>query len=62
MPKLGRRATAWTTLELKRELLRFEAELRAADLRESSIRTYVDRSETFVRWLDGDYKPRGRTS
>ena len=28
-------------------------------LQENTIRTYVDRSTYFVRWLDGDYEPRG---
>jgi hypothetical protein len=28
-------------------------------LRENTIRTYVDRSGVFVRWLDGEYKPTG---
>jgi hypothetical protein len=37
----------------------FELELRAAGLRESSIRTYVDRSATFLRWPGGEYEPRG---
>ena len=35
----------------------FEAELRAAGLAETSVRTYVDRSTYFVRWLAGDYRP-----
>jgi hypothetical protein len=34
-------------------------ELRAAHLKESSVRTYVDRAATFLRWLDGEYQPRG---
>ena len=45
--------------ELRRELDRFEAELRAAGLRENTVHTYVQRSETFLRWLVGDYRPRG---
>lgn len=51
---------SWTTAELDRELDRFEAELRAAGLAENSVRTYVDRSRYFVRWLAGDYAPRMR--
>lgn len=49
----------WSADQLRAELTRFERELRDAGLRDSSIRTYVDRSEIFVRWLDGDYHPRG---
>jgi len=37
----------------------FEDELRAAELEETTVRTYVDRSTYFVRWLDNDYHPRG---
>ena len=50
---------AWTLEALERELKRFEAELRANDLAESSVRTYVDRSAIFIRWLAGDYHPQG---
>jgi hypothetical protein len=49
----------WTIAELRDELARFEAEARAAGLAESSVRTYVDRSERFVRWLAGDYQFHG---
>jgi len=52
-------AVSWTIPELERELTRFEAELRAARLSENSIRTYVDRSAIFVRWLNGEYWPQG---
>lgn len=51
--------THWTAEELDRELRRFEAELRRAGLKESSVATYVDRSSLFIRWLRGDYEPRG---
>lgn len=50
---------SWTILELRSELERFEAELRGAGLRENSVRTYVDRSARFLRWLVGEFKPRG---
>lgn len=50
---------AWTLDALQKELTRFEAELRAANLRETSVRTYVDRSAIFLRWLAGDYHPQG---
>ncbi len=49
--------TSWSLSELRAELIRFESELRAAGLRENSIRTYVDRSTTFLRWLAGEYVP-----
>lgn len=52
-------ADAWSLHELEKELVRFEAELRAANLREASVRTYVDRSAIFVRWLAGEYQPQG---
>ena len=45
--------------ELRAELARFEEELRAAKLRGHTIRTYVDRTDLFLRWLTGDYRPRG---
>ncbi len=47
----------WTTSELHDQLDRFEAELRSAGLAENTIRTYVDRSRYFVRWLDGGDSP-----
>jgi hypothetical protein len=50
---------SWTLRELHAELARFEHELRAASLRKSSVKTYVGRSEIFLRWLAGDYTPRG---
>jgi hypothetical protein len=49
----------WNIAELRSELARFERELRDAGLTDSSVRTYVGRSEIFIRWLDGDYHPRG---
>lgn len=50
---------AWTHEELQRELERFRKELERAGLRASSVDTYVGRSETPLRWLVGDYRPRG---
>ena len=50
---------AWTVEDLFEELQRFEDVLRSAGLAENSVRTYVDRSRYFVRWLDGDYEPAG---
>ena len=51
--------TRWSIEELKQELSRFEREARAAGLKENSVRTYVDRSARFVRWLAGDLEFRG---
>jgi hypothetical protein len=49
----------WTLEELYDALDRFEAAARAAGLKENSVRTYVDRSRYFVRWLSGDFEFRG---
>ena len=49
----------WTHEELVAELGRFEQELRAAGLAEDSVKTYVGRSEIFLRWLVGQYTPQG---
>jgi hypothetical protein len=54
-----RNEPAWTVSELRRELTRFEEELRSSGLADNSIRTYVDRSAIFIRWLAGEYHPRG---
>src|SRR5215475_6932072 len=51
--------TRWSGSDLLAELRRFEGELRAAGLRDHTIETYVGRSETFIRWLRGEYTPRG---
>ena len=42
------------------ELVRFGAALRAAGLRASTIHAYLLGASLFVRWLAGDYVPRGR--
>lgn len=49
----------WTVEQLHDLLGEFEAELRDAGLEETTVRTYVDRSTYFIRWLDDDYHPRG---
>lgn len=54
-----KRTGPWSVSELHALLGEFEAELRDARLEETSIRTYVDRSTYFIRWLDDDYHPRG---
>lgn len=52
-------ADSWTLQDLHEELKRFEQAARRAGLKEPSVRTYVDRSRIFVRWLAGDYEFRG---
>ena len=49
----------WTIADLERELERFRAALVAAELRPSTVATYVGRSEIFLRFLVDDYVPRG---
>ena len=49
----------WSISDLQAELTRFEAAARQAGLKENTIRTYVDRSAYFLRWLDGDFEFRG---
>ena len=51
--------TTWTISDLHDELDRFERAARSAGLAENSVRTYVDRSRTFLRWLDGDFQFQG---
>jgi hypothetical protein len=51
--------TTWSLTDLMDELERFEREARAAGLKENSVRTYVDRSRYFVRWLAGDFQFQG---
>lgn len=55
VPQDGSRG--WTLEELHAELGVFEAELVAAGLMPNSVKTYVERSERFLRWLAGDYRP-----
>jgi hypothetical protein len=49
----------WSIGELRAELARFEQELRTAGLAPNTVRTYVDRSGYFLRWLTGQYQPSG---
>jgi hypothetical protein len=53
------RGTQWNSDDLWKALEDFKRELEAAGLRESSVATYVGRTTTFLRWLDGDYVPTG---
>jgi hypothetical protein len=49
----------YSPVELRAELRRFEDQLRAAGLKETSVTTYVDRTSRFLKWLEGGYQPRG---
>ena len=49
---------SWTLDELHAELERWELELRLQGKAENTIATYIGRTETFLRWLAGDYHPR----
>lgn len=51
----------WSLAQLRSELERYEAELRAAGKEQRTIDTYVGQSERFVRFLIADYRP-GRTT
>jgi hypothetical protein len=55
----GGRARLLRRRMLRAELRRFEHQLRAAGLKETSVTTYVDRTGRFLKWLEGDYQPRG---
>jgi hypothetical protein len=55
----NRRRDTWTIDQLKDDLVSFAEELAAAGLKPHSIDTYVGRADTFIRWLDGRYEPRG---
>ena len=43
--------------KLREALAEFERDLRSAGLSENTVHTYVDRSERFLRYLSGDYRP-----
>ena len=49
----------WTISELNESLDIYEQELRDKGLRRSSINTYVQHPERFIRWLANDYSPQG---
>ena len=49
----------WSLEELHEELSKWEAELRGQGKSPSTVDTYVGRTRTFLRWLAGDYEPRG---
>ena len=49
----------YTIAELWAELGRFEEELKAANMRPSTIYSHVSRANYFIRWLVGEYTPSG---
>jgi len=49
---------SWTVPELRVALERYEGELRAAEMADATVQTYVDRAARFVSWLAGEYLPR----
>lgn len=51
----------WTSRELFFKLGEFQTELERAGLADSSVKTYVQRSDAFIRWLDGRFVPQGPT-
>jgi hypothetical protein len=53
------RGIQWSSDDLWKALEDFKRELEVAGLRDSSVETYVGRTKTFLRWLDGDYIPTG---
>lgn len=49
----------WTLGQLRDELERWEELLRSNGYPDSTIQTYVGRSELFLRWLAGEWQPTG---
>lgn len=58
---LGRKAhtRTWSLSDLQTQLYRFGEDLERAGLKPLSILTYTGRADTFLRWLAGEYRPRG---
>jgi hypothetical protein len=51
---------SWSLAQLRSEIERYDAELRAAGKEHRTIDTYVGQSERFVRFRIGDYRPDAR--
>ena len=49
----------WTLEELWKDLRSWERELRANGYPDTTVKTYIGRSEIFLRWLSGEWEPRG---
>jgi hypothetical protein len=47
----------WSVEELRAELNRYEAELRAAGKARNTVATYLQHPERFLAWLEGRYRP-----
>ncbi len=56
---IGALRQAWTLTELRVDLDAYRRELQAARMKPSAVKTSTERSETFVRWLEGRYTSRG---
>lgn len=50
---------SWTLEQLREELDSWESLLRSRGYPDNTIKTYVGRSETFLRWLAGEWQPTG---
>lgn len=50
----------WTVEELHADLERFREELVAAGKVPSTVHTYFDRAERFIRWLNHEYDPKAQ--
>lgn len=49
----------WTMRQLQQEIRGYSAALKARGLRENTIDTATRQASQFLRWLDGNYEPRG---
>jgi hypothetical protein len=62
---LADRITSWSVYDLRRDLDRWERELRAATnaggqhYSEDTIRSHIGHSAQFIRWLAGEWQPHG---
>jgi hypothetical protein len=65
---LANRVTSWTADDLRRELDRWEQELRAATNAEGehysgdTVKSHIGHSAQFIRWLAGEWQPHGPRS
>lgn len=50
---------AWSDAELAAELRRYTERAQANGMAGSSLHTYVDQAQRFLRWRSGDYRPHG---
>jgi hypothetical protein len=50
---------AWTLAELRSLVDDYERALIAASLASTTVRTATDQATRFLRWMDGEYSPRG---